>query len=268
MKYFVISDVHSFYQPMIDALNKAGFDPNNENHTLVSCGDLFDRGDDSVKVLDYIMSLPRKVLVQGNHESMLIELLTHKRGPQWHDEHNGTLKTIEDLGGAEDKGFKDTYTNNIRLLRENEKMKEYIMSLVDYFETEKYIFVHSWLPLGRDDQGSSTYLNFREADKKNWESARWENPFLCWDYMNEWEEKTGKTIVFGHWHTAHAHARYNNDGVSRISYSSFEKGFNNCNIFYGKGTGADDIIALDACTVVSNQVNCLVIEDEPLKIIK
>ena len=30
-KLFVVSDVHSFYTIMKDALDKAGFDPNNEN---------------------------------------------------------------------------------------------------------------------------------------------------------------------------------------------------------------------------------------------
>ena len=32
MKYFVISDVHGFYNEMKNALDEAGFEPNNENH--------------------------------------------------------------------------------------------------------------------------------------------------------------------------------------------------------------------------------------------
>ena len=31
-KYFIVADVHGFYDEMIDALNEAGFDKNNENH--------------------------------------------------------------------------------------------------------------------------------------------------------------------------------------------------------------------------------------------
>ena len=50
MKYFVVSDVHSFYDAMMNALNKQGFDPENKEHKLIACGDLFDRGDDTVKV--------------------------------------------------------------------------------------------------------------------------------------------------------------------------------------------------------------------------
>ena len=43
-KFFVISDVHGFYNEMREALDEAGFDPNNENHLLISCGDNWDRG--------------------------------------------------------------------------------------------------------------------------------------------------------------------------------------------------------------------------------
>ena len=40
MRYFVVTDVHGFYDEMIEALDIAGFDPNNENHWLISLGDV------------------------------------------------------------------------------------------------------------------------------------------------------------------------------------------------------------------------------------
>ena len=43
-KLFVVSDVHSFYNHLIKALNEKGFDKNNPDHWFVSCGDLLDRG--------------------------------------------------------------------------------------------------------------------------------------------------------------------------------------------------------------------------------
>ena len=48
-KFFCISDIHSFYEPMIEALNNAGFNPENPEHILVVCGDVFDRGPNSAK---------------------------------------------------------------------------------------------------------------------------------------------------------------------------------------------------------------------------
>ena len=73
MKYFAISDVHSFYTKMVEALKEAGFDKNNENHALVLCGDAFDRGDETVEMLNFLQSLSqdRFIYVRGNHEDLL-----------------------------------------------------------------------------------------------------------------------------------------------------------------------------------------------------
>ena len=66
-KYFVASDIHSFYTPFIIELNKTSFDLNNEEHILIICGDLFDRGSESLKLYEFIKSLPkeRRILIRG-----------------------------------------------------------------------------------------------------------------------------------------------------------------------------------------------------------
>ena len=56
-KYFVVADVHSFYKIMLDTLNVKGFDVNNNEHYLILCGDLFDRGDESKQLYEYVKSL-------------------------------------------------------------------------------------------------------------------------------------------------------------------------------------------------------------------
>ena len=38
-KLFVISDIHSFYDEMIESLNNSGFDKDNSNHWLICLGD-------------------------------------------------------------------------------------------------------------------------------------------------------------------------------------------------------------------------------------
>ena len=81
MKLFVVSDIHSFYKPLIEALDEAGFDKNNKDHWLISCGDCFDRGPDSVELLHYLMSLERKILIKGNHDRLLEDICT--RGFQY-----------------------------------------------------------------------------------------------------------------------------------------------------------------------------------------
>jgi len=39
-KFFVFSDVHGFYKELMKALDDKGFDMENPNHYIISCGDL------------------------------------------------------------------------------------------------------------------------------------------------------------------------------------------------------------------------------------
>ena len=95
-KYFVIADVHGFYDEMIDGLNKAGFDKINPNHVLISLGDAMDRGPKPLEVVEYLVNLPRKILIRGNHEDLLQELF-NGRSLCSCDITNGTFNTIRML---------------------------------------------------------------------------------------------------------------------------------------------------------------------------
>ena len=97
-KYFITSDIHSFYNPLILELSKKGFDINNSEHILIVCGDLFDRGPSSLKVLEFVESLPtdRRILIRGNHEYLFLDIL-HKDIPDYYDHTNGTVGTLNDL---------------------------------------------------------------------------------------------------------------------------------------------------------------------------
>ena len=74
-KLFCVSDIHGFYNEFKKALDAAGFDENNEDHWLITCGDHFDRGNQPIEVMNYLSNLPRKILIKGNHESLIIDCL-------------------------------------------------------------------------------------------------------------------------------------------------------------------------------------------------
>ena len=76
-KWFVVSDIHSFYTPFINSLKRAGFQKTNPNHTLVIAGDVFDRGKETIELFNYLKSIPeeRLILVKGNHEELYNKLL-------------------------------------------------------------------------------------------------------------------------------------------------------------------------------------------------
>lgn len=244
-KLFVTSDIHSFYQPFKKALDAAGFDPNNSEHWLIVCGDCFDRGPDSGELFYYLMSLERKILIKGNHELLLKECCL-REFPYSHDFSNGTVRTINDIGGAGegycfDKCCENTWYRTVA----------YRNLLINYFETENYIFVHSWIPTTYED----TYLdNWRNAPNSLWEDATWGNPF---EKAERGLNQTSKTIVFGHWHCSTGWAK--KEGRSEFGADA------KWDIY------KDDeqkIISLDACTAYTGQVNILVIEDTFLNLNK
>ena len=108
MRYFITSDIHSFYTPLIEELNKKGFDKNNPNHTLVVLGDVFDRGDETIPLYNFLSSLERLILVRGNHEQLYFNLLTESF-PTKEDFSNGTVKTFCDIAGYDIKMLSKKY---------------------------------------------------------------------------------------------------------------------------------------------------------------
>jgi serine/threonine protein phosphatase 1 len=248
LKFFVTSDIHSYYEPLIEALNETGFDENDENHYLIVCGDCFDRGPDSAKVLKYLQSLPRKVLIKGNHEQLLLDCC--KRGEYLsHDVSNGTAKTIFHLGYGYE--FEDMCEHTLI------KVRPFIGGMVNYFETKNYIFVHSWIPTFNKDGLPSHYTrnrkfefnpDWRNASQKEWDEATWGNPFD----MAERGLLPNKTVVFGHWHCSVGWAK--SEGRSEFDDDAkFEP-------YYGDG-----FIGIDACTAHTGKCNVIVIEDDLLE---
>jgi serine/threonine protein phosphatase 1 len=249
MRFYVISDVHSHYSAMKRALDEAGFDRNNPNHWLISCGDAFDRGHESEEVLHFLMSLDRKILIKGNHDTLLVDLCM-REFPYNHDFSNGTVRTVNDIGGAgEGYAFDNCCENTLN------RTAAYRASLVNYFETENYIFVHSWVPLLNKDglpahytYGRSFEFNpeWRQASQEEWDSAMWGNPFA----MADRGLLPDKTIVYGHWHCSAGWARA--EGRSEFGEDAKWDIYKN---------DEHKIIGIDRCTAHTGQVNVLVLED-------
>lgn len=173
-KFFVIADVHSFYTEMKNALDVAGFEINNPDHILISCGDVLDRGPQSSEVLEFLLSIPkdRRVFIRGNHEDLLEDCIS-RRDFYPNDISNGTLKTIFNLCGLQDDAFwfgvpGDTSGDYHQIFDRVANVKllwDYLAECVDFYELGTYTFVHSWVPIGVTD--------LRQATKEEWRSARW-----------------------------------------------------------------------------------------------
>ena len=245
MKFFVVSDIHSYYTPLKKALDEKGFDPNNKDHWLIVCGDCFDRGDESEEVLHFLMSLERKILVKGNHD-ILLEECCMREFPYGYDVSNGTRRTIQDLGG---EGLPNQFDRCCRITWN--RLARYRELLVNYFETQNYIFVHSWIPTISQNGGYYKYdESWRNATDDRWEQAMWGNPFDM--HMLDLNQ-TGKTIVFGHWHCSAGHKMLGHCNDEFDGYTLWEPCY------------ADGIIGIDRCTAHTGEVNVVVLEDEFLE---
>ena len=263
MKYFVCSDIHSFYDEWMEALDKAGFERNNPDHHIILCGDLLDRGDKTLECLEFVCDLideNRIICIMGNHETLLYDLGIYSHG--WFssaDKHNGTDKTVYALAKGDPLNMSENVAINRALT--HPLWQKYFDECDKhwYYETDHYIFVHSWV---------ANYSDWKDLDnlyvrKEWWNSAVWGNPFKKWEY-NNYSGIGGKTVVFGHWNTSWAWKHYR--GYDKEYLNIIETMWTDSegiihptvcyDIFEDNG-----IIGLDACTVVSHKVNILVLEE-------
>lgn len=260
-KYFVFSDTHSFFTILKNELDKKSFDLNNNDHIIIFCGDLFDRGNESKEIYEFIKSIPksRRILIRGNHEYLFIDAL-YKDIPDYYDHTNGTFKTLDDLSGNRYANWSDLVTD-----KKLAEIKKWILSdeWIDYYETDNYIFTHSFIPLKINGLSHSKNMynvhtsvlsydtNWREASHKDFENATWGCP---WKLAKAGLNKTGKTIVCGHWHTSDF---FNNLKNLKVKYNLYE----NNPIFISKRY---KLIGLDACTAATNKINVLVLNEDEL----
>lgn len=263
MKYYVVSDPHGFYTPLHRALEAVGFFSEREEHRLVVCGDLFDRGGEALQMQDFITGLlheGRLLYIRGNHEDLMGGMLQElAAGNAWsilegysHHVSNGTFGTALQLCDMTRTQVKHNPKELVRRMRATPFWRELLPATRNYVETAHYVFVHGWIPCLADGYlfGRPHYIydeNWRSASPAAWGTARWQNGMeLC---CKRRLRVPGKTVVVGHWHTSFGHAvihhRCSEFGKDAI-LTPFRDG---------------GIIALDACTAHSGFVNCVVLED-------
>ena len=254
MKLFVMSDTHSYYNEMQAALTKNGFDKDNPDHHLVVCGDLFDRGPDSVKVFNFVKELAeqdRFSYVYGNHEGLLFDCYNDfLRYGQIYSHHvsNGTLDTISQFTGINKYDLYCGIFDHDDLRIKMKPVFDFINNYaVDYAEAGDYIFVHGWIPC---DKYFNVANNWDTSDA-DWQGACWINGIEAW-MMGA--KIPGKTIVCGHWHTSWGWARRDPEKYEEFPRKKSDK--EACFMpFVDEG-----IMAIDACTAYTGFCNCVVLD--------
>ena len=199
MRYYVISDVHGYYTQMKSALEKAGFFSDTTPHKLIMLGDLFGRGHEAKQLKQFIleqMEQDKIILIRGNHEDLFVELVTTDAGmPYSYHKSNGTYDTALQLTGFDPVMASIRHYDFADAAKDTPFYKEIIPAMLDYFETEHYVFTHGWIPsIPNRDKSYSYISSWREADREQWNQARWFNGMDAAQTADE-----NKTIVCGHW---------------------------------------------------------------------
>lgn len=261
MKYFVVSDIHGHFKELKYYLYKAGYRYKNPKHKIIVCGDIFDRGNESLEVLTYVRRLQRKdklILVRGNHENYF-QMFLEGASIAWHWFNNGFYKTVNSLTGYADhfKSTMELWENNQSVEANNVTYDTYLkyenwvrgdltsyyhwllpwlQQLPDYYETEHYIFTHAGID-------TNTY-DYRTPTSKSWFELQQDDG----SFFNKSICNTEKTVVIGHFATDRLRDMYNiplTNTTNDILVREDKK-----------------VIAIDTCTILTKRINVLIIEEE------
>lgn len=249
-KLFCVSDIHGHATILKNSLKEAGFEIGNKDHLLICLGDYFDRGEESLEVYNFLKDLKDQVIcLYGNHEEFTESFL---QGPvtAFNFLNNGFNKTIDSfleqtrafemyvITHNADFSDKIWYEFQEKARKEiNKKHPEllsWLQSMPYYFETKNYIFTHGTI--------DSQAVDFRKPNL-SWRELIWASPA---DFTQNFDN-INKTLVVGHINTGMLRERYYN-------------GNKDDNSIFTRPDGK--VIGLDACTILTEKINVLVIEDE------
>lgn len=172
MKY-VMSDVHGNFEKYIEMLELIDFKEEDELYIL---GDIFDRGDNPLGILEHIQKHKNIHLIKGNHEQMYVECYEDEFRDIYSWLCNGGAVTYEQIIN---KGYDYMV-----------KLYEYLKRLPYIKIVDKFILVHAglYLPSNTNDLTLDELLELQEEDICLWTRANIDKERQFKDY----------TIISGH----------------------------------------------------------------------
>ncbi len=259
-KYFIVSDVHGFYDELMKGLEDSGFDSSNPDHIFVSLGDLFDRGSKSYECLQFVNNIPddRKILIWGNHEFCLDDAIVRGRFKS-HDVHNKTDITCREFYAKE---HPDVDVNEVvdkailQWLSTWEDLNEYMNSLRYSYIIGNNIFVHGWVPYW-----CTSLEDISRTDLADWYDACWSDGsrYCCmWNkklHTTHKEDSDIVTVFCGHVHSFIPNFRYHNSGEIKLVNGELDLDKIDNSPFIDTG-----IVDLDSFTSETKTVNVYVLE--------
>ncbi len=222
---YVISDIHGEYELFIRLLEKISF---SERDEIYICGDIIEKGHDSVKLARLIFSMPNAYVIMGNHEDAFVRyyrFLASERVCDSEEEYDALLAELRNYitnsGGDGDLLDWDVVDR--------------LDALPHYIEADDFICVHAGIPLS--DDGMLPPLDSVMSEELL-HNRRFKEPDVI--------PKGGKCVFFGHTATSAVCGEHSIIG-------------------YKRNTGFGDIrdfvkVHLDTCTCVSGVLGCFCVD--------
>lgn len=159
MSTYVCSDLHGHFDRYMEFLESVNF---NDDDTLYIIGDVLDRGDNAIELIQDIMQRKNVILIKGNHEHMLLNTL---------EELSYTRDKLEQLEIIRHEcrmsriGQEETLKQFSKLNQKQQyEIITYLKSLPLYMEisvnNQKHLLVHAGLP-----DFSTSYLGYYSEDE-------------------------------------------------------------------------------------------------------
>ena len=145
---YVMSDLHGSYEKFIKMLSEISF---SKDDTLYILGDIIDRGEGGVKLLQELSMMPNVFPILGNHELMALEVLEPLLQEITEENYDTTLTPdllLKMLHWQQDGG--DVTLKQFKALPVEERfaLLDYLKDFSPYetvdFETKSYLLVHSF----------------------------------------------------------------------------------------------------------------------------
>ncbi|TNJ43017.1 metallophosphoesterase [Phaeobacter sp. B1627] len=176
----VIGDIHGRYDLFRRILDRLPAD-----HKIICVGDYVDRGEDSARVLRFLIERPDILCLQGNHEKMLLRFLRNpaQNGRHWLD--HGGLQTLASFGVPRLAAYMKTpdLVNACDFLsdRMGELMINWLSYLPTSFRSGNVLVAHA----GADPR--------KPVDEQTDSVLQWGHP----DFLRT-ARKDGQWVVHGH----------------------------------------------------------------------
>lgn len=172
MAKYVMSDLHGCYDKFIQMLEKIEFKDTDELYIL---GDIIDRGNKPIDILNYIINHKNITLLKGNHEDMMCTFLLDGDLTLWM--LNGGSTTYSQILANQDVNYID-------------KVCDYFKKCPIVMVVDKYILVHGgvYFPENYNELSIDEFIKHQDEENCLWQRSHIGNEKQFKDY----------TIICGH----------------------------------------------------------------------